>query len=148
MSIANRLKKFSNARYSMLIIIILAVAVGYASTHAYATRVTQKKSNCVDSCVSIQKEGFSQSELAVKVGSYVEFRSADGRSHNLALGQGTEKDARVHESDQPTSHDHVGGTESGDFGADEAWRVQFKKAGTYIIHDHLHPELNILVVAY
>jgi plastocyanin len=153
MSKLNFFKRIAATKYLVLGIAVMAVVAGYVGTHAYATKQAGKRSNCSDTCVSIRPDGFSQSELAVKVGTFVEFRSADGRTHNLALGEGTEHDSSDNHTEPAQAsvdhpHDHVSGTESGEFGADEAWKVQFKKAGTYVIHDHLHPELNILVVVY
>ena len=146
------LKRFSQAKYLVAGVAVLALGIGYTSARTYATKPTQKRSSCSDTCVSIRADGFSQTELSIKVGTFVEFRSADGRTHDLALGGGTEHITSAHtELEQTTSnhpHDHIEGTDSGEFGADEAWKVQFKKAGTYVIHDHLHPELNILVIAY
>lgn len=150
------LGKLHSSKYLLVALTFLAIGVGFTGAHAYASRSVVKRSNCVDICVSILKDGFSQSELAVKVGSTVEFRSADGASHNLALGDGDSHSGNKsledeHEDEagsEDHSHEHVNGTESGVFGADEAWRVQFKEPGTFIIHDHLNPETSILVVAY
>lgn len=74
--------------------------------------------------------------ITVKVGETVQFNSADGKKHDISIGQGG------HE------HEHTSAYQSGEFGADEAWRVQFKEPGTYSFHDHYNPEINILVVAY
>ncbi len=46
------------------------------------------------------------------------------------------------------SHKHTGTYISGDFKADEAWKVQFKEAGTFDFHDHYRPELHVTVVVY
>ncbi len=145
--------KLGSAKYLLLAISIVAIGASYTVAHTYASKPAHKQTSCASNCVLITNNGFAKSELAVKVGDFVEFRSADGKSHNLALGEGNEHSSSTSQpaqtdSDTEHSHDHVQGTESGTFGADEAWKVQFKKAGTYIIHDHLNPELNILVIAY
>jgi plastocyanin len=74
--------------------------------------------------------------VTVKVGQTVQFNSADGKSHDIASGPGG------HE------HEHTAGIRSGKFSADEGWKVTFSKPGTYYFHDHLNPEISILVVAY
>ncbi len=43
---------------------------------------------------------------------------------------------------------NMGKFESGDFGANEAWKVQFKDEGTFQFHDHLNPKISVLMVAY
>ena len=89
-----------------------------------------------DMCVSLQQDGALPGEIAVQAGSVVQFNSADGKSHNLSLGKGGD------------GHDHAGPFHSGEFAADEAWKVQFKEDGTYYFHDHLNPDINVLVVVY
>ena len=159
-----KLKSIVTSRVKILLVAIsaLALGAGYYGAHALASRpssVASGDKTCNGTCVYIKSDGFSQDEIAVKVDQSIEFRTADGQSHNLALGSGTEAhesaghdDAEVdhHDGDEETgsTHDHVVGTDSGVFGPDEAWRVQFKKPGTFVIHDHMHPDLSILVVAY
>lgn len=140
------------------LIAVIALTIGYVGSSAYAKRNIAPAVACQDVCISILKDGFSKSEVAVKVGTFIEFVEADGQMHNLALGSGIEAhgDTSGHEEDvshttnekHNDEHEHVSGTESGEFGKGEAWRVQFKQKGTYIVHDHLHPESSILVVAY
>lgn len=146
-------QKLRSYKLIAVVVLLLAMGIGYKGARLYADR-SSKASTCTDTCVYINRDGFSQTELAIAVGNYVEFRSADGESHNLALGEGSEhsddEHIDTHNDHELTehAHDHVAGTESGVFKADEAWKVQFKQPGTYVIHDHLHPELSILVVAY
>ena len=147
------IKNFTANKYILPGFVIIAGIIGYTSMHAYAAKPAGQPSMCSETCVSITHNGFSQSEIAIKVGEYIEFKSADGGTHDLALGEGAEHGAHDehtsagHTEDEYT-HDHIEGTNSGEFGPDEAWKVQFKKAGSYIIHDHMNPESTILVVAY
>lgn len=87
-------------------------------------------------CVELTADGASPDTLAVLAGGYVQFNSADGKKHSLSLGKGGDE------------HSHSGPFSSGDFSADEAWKVQFKEPGTYHFHDHYNPELNVLIVVY
>ncbi len=87
-------------------------------------------------CVALKPEGAVPDTVTVIVGESVQFNSADGKTHSLSQGLGGEE------------HQHNGVYTSGDFAADEAWRVQFKQPGTFKFHDHYNPAVNILVVAY
>lgn len=91
---------------------------------------------CDGTCVALRADAAVPDTITVKTGEYVQFNSADGRPHSLSLGLGGKE------------HNHKGPFSSGEFQADEAWRVQFKEAGTYTFHDHLNPNINVLVVAY
>ena len=166
------LKRFTTLPVMILGLAAVSLLAGFVSVSALNQPNVAQASQCeVTTCIDIREDGFSQAELAVKAGSTVEFRSADGGSHNLALGRGTDHAAHsepaaktdhedashgddhhsedaAHDHGDATPHDHVAGTESGEFGANEAWRVQFKEPGTYLIHDHLNPDFTILVVVY
>ena len=142
-------------RLTIPLIGVIALVIGFAVTLYVARPDTARLSPCEAPCIAIRDDGFSQSELAVEVNTEVEFRTMDGKNHNLALGNGSEHKAdNTHEStDSSTNgdhrdHDHINGTESGVFGADESWKVRFKKPGTFIVHDHNNPGFSILVVAY
>lgn len=104
---------------------------------------TVKAANCQGICVAIKEIGMEPNSITVKVGEYVQFNTADGKKHNISLGKGA-GDA----TSQNAPHEHQGDYSSGEFGAGEAWRVQFKKAGTFRLHDDNNPKDNILVVVY
>lgn len=104
---------------------------GHGHEHASADHVG--KCNAV--CVYLEDKA-EPDTLTVKVGEYVQFNSNDGKKHSLSLGKGGEV------------HEHNGPFSSGEFKADEAWRVQFKEPGTYYFHDHFDPAINILLVVY
>lgn len=143
-------RRFPVVIIGVALVAVLAGFVGVSALTAKTPQASVAENTCGAHCVEILPSGFSKTELAVTVGSTVEFRSADGRSHNLALGRGSEhSDGKEHaDSSAPAHHDHVSGTESGVFGPDEAWRVQFKQVGSYLIHDHANPDFTILVVVY
>lgn len=90
--------------------------------------------------VSLLKDRIEPNTVLVKQGEFVQFNSKDGKSHHLSPGKGKASN---------DGHEHAGmGLESGVFGSDEAYRVQFKKPGTYEFHDHNNPKLRVTVVAY
>jgi plastocyanin len=140
--------KFFNLNSNNLLIIvvgIVGIGIGFIGVKRIDAKPSQ--SNCPDICVYLKPEGMQPDELAVKVGEYVQFKSADGKKHNIAEGDGA--DNQLHEGHHDAdNHDHVGGYVSGEFDADEAWRVQFKKPGIYKLHDHYNPNQKILIVVY
>ena len=86
--------------------------------------------------VDLLESKASPDQVTIIAGGVIQFNAKDGNSHRLALGEGG------------SEHEHTSTTDSGIFNADEGWRVRFDKPGTYFIHDHLNPNINILVVAY
>jgi len=123
---------------TMLLIGLTAGLVGFAGVRALTNKPAATQ--CQGICVALREDGMYPNELAVKRGELVQFNSADGQSHNISEGDGAHGDDHAHE--------HVGDYLSGEFGPDEAWRVQFNKAGTYKLHDHYNPKQSILVVVY
>lgn len=118
--------------------LVLSLTLGFFLSFSLANRssITSKTDNCSDVCVKLLTEGASPDSVAIEVGQFIQFNSEDGNSHNLSLGKGGH------------DHEHSGDYYSGEFGADEGWRVQFKEEGTYFFHDHLNPNINVLVVVY
>lgn len=116
--------------------VLISFGVVYGISNMNKDSQVVSRANCTGTCVALLKDKASPDTIAVTVGSYVQFNSADGQSHRLSLGQGGEE------------HQHTGKFSSGDFKGDEAWRVQFNKEGTYNFHDHYNPKLNIIVVVY
>jgi plastocyanin len=135
-----------NSKLLLLLLITIGGMIGFFGVRAIGQSSKNLSAvDCKGTCVYLQKNGMQPNELAIKVGEYVQFNSADGKKHNLAEGDGAQNHAGNHDTDH---HDHVGGLVSGEFGADEAWRVQFKKTGTYRLHDHYNPHQTILIVVY
>ncbi len=90
--------------------------------------------------VALTDKGADPADLLITVGEYVEFDSKDGKVHDIAIGAG---------DGDGEHHDHTAtGLESGDFKADEGYRVQFNKIGSYYFHDHRRPSLTISVAVY
>ena len=144
--------KLFNYRSLLLIALIFGV-VGFAGAFTLAngkqkdggnhSRVSdtvhsadKKTTANTDLHVNLKSDRAVPDTLTVPVGKTVQFNSKDGKKHNLSLGLGGEE------------HEHAGPFHSGEFGADEAWRATFTKAGTYSFHDHNNPKINILIVAY
>lgn len=133
-------KRPINQNLLLVVAVIAAVLIGFGATYFFAkankdTGVRQV--SCTDTCVNLLGDKASPNTLAVTVGSYVSFNSADGKSHDLTLGD-------------PSTHGHSnpGSFESGEFKSDESFRVQFKEEGTYTFTDKLNPKTTIVVVVY
>ncbi len=111
--------------------------------------------------VDLYESSVSEDTIILKVGQTVQVNNKSDFDRELSLGSGNaghdEKQpepSEVSESDahdkeeSKHSHDHTDGFSSGLFGPDEAWRGTFQEPGTYFLHDHANPEVNILVVVY
>lgn len=142
-----RLSKYfaRNTVLTMAIVGITAGALSFGVIRSFANDKTSVN-NCQVICVSLRPDGMYPDELAVKRGQIVQFNSADGQYHNISEGDGAHGSDHAHDSNHP--HEHVGDYLSGEFGPDEAWKVQFNKVGTYKLHDHYNPKQSILVVVY
>ena len=128
---------FKNPTLVLVIGFILAGAIGYGAVTALSSRNSAPTcSHKQDVCVGLYQDKASPDTITVKTGGYVQFNSADKKSHELALGEGGKE------------HHHQGKFESGTFNAGEAWRVQFTQDGSFYFHDHFNPKVNILVVVY
>ncbi len=90
--------------------------------------------------ISLQVTKASPDIVRLPIGDYAQFNSRDNKSHDIAQGQGNGYGA-THEHDES-------GIESGKFGPDEAYKIQFKKVGIYDFHDHLHPEIHVTIIAF
>lgn len=132
-------KQQSNLKSTLIVIFAVAVITGFAliySVSSGSNKAIYSQSDCKSTCVALQQDMAMPDTVAVPVGSYVQFNSADGKSHNLSFGQGGEE------------HGHSGKFYSGEFKSDEAWRVQFNDEGSFVFHDHLNPKISVLVVVY
>lgn len=101
--------------------------------------------NCDGTCVLLQAEGANPDIVTVTAGSFVEFKSADGKQHNLSLVEHGHGDSGG--DHQAGAHEDAG-YRSGDFQADEAWRVQFKRDGAFTFVDKYNPKIHVNVVVY
>ena len=126
-------------RSSMLLVgIFLAVAAVTAIATAYVVSNNNQPLASTDKAyqVSLLSDHADPDTITIKAGETVQFNSKDGKTHSLSLGEGG------HE------HQHTGPFNSGEFGADESWRATFNEPGTFFLHDHDNPDINILVVSY
>ncbi len=120
--------------------VVVAALIGFGVVFSLSQKDTSSSQaqaqECKDTCVELHEDKATPDTITVTVGSYVQFNSADGKSHSLSLGNGGEE------------HSHTGKFSSGEFKADEGWRVQFNEEGSFVFHDHLNPKISILVVVY
>lgn len=133
-------KLAANQKVMIAVLVLAAGLVGFGVTYAVSSNRQGSKvvtPNCSGVCVNLLGKKASPDTLAITKGTYVTFNSADGGSHELTLG-----DPGEHGHSNPES------LESGVFGADEAFRVQFKEDGTYRFTDKKNPEVTIIVVVY
>lgn len=131
------LRSFTKAQIAIFAAaLFISFGIAYAVTTRDKDVVNALQAPCKDTCVALTENGASPNSIAIATGSYVQFNSADGKSHNLSIGEGG------HE------HEHTGKFYSGEFQADEAWRVQFNDEGTFKFHDHFNPNINVIVVVY
>lgn len=87
-------------------------------------------------CVALGKDGAKPNEISVPLGGFVQFNSADGKKHQMSIGSGGH------------DHSHQTSFNSPTIGADEGWRVQFNNPGSFYMHDHTNPDINVLIVVY
>lgn len=130
--------RLTGSRLALAGVFMLVALAGFTATFAMSkgSSAVTSTTKCQGTCVALQADGAKPDTITVTPGSYVQFNSADGKEHSLSLGDGG------------SEHEHKGSFSSGDFKADEAWRVQFKDEGSYIFHDHYNPDINVLVVVY
>lgn len=140
---------FARMPLVILIIAVTAAASGFFAVQAIAARGSSASQSCdVAVCVALTEQGMDPDTITLKKGEFVQFNAADGKTHNLAFGSGADSAAHHDSAESGAPHEHAGDTVSGDFESDEAWRAQFNQVGTYRLHDHYNPELEIIVVVY
>lgn len=141
-------KSLSNMFVLLPVLAVVSGLLAFSVVTAFSADKQASGGSCKGICVALTPDGMNPNELAVRAGEYVQFYSADGKQHNISLGEGAGGSEDHGHGAHEGKHEHTAGYASGDFGADEAWRVQFKEPGTYQLHDHYNPKLNILVVVY
>lgn len=130
--------RLSRKQLSLLAVIALTAGfMGFFGMRATLGQTATATKSCdLAKCVQLTESGAIPDILTIEVGTVVIFNSADGKKHSLSLGEGGE------------DHVHSGPFSSGDFEADEAWKVEFKEQGTFEFHDHYNPKLSVLVVVF
>lgn len=140
MEYLNSIKKSKKQILAFVGLALLAGVISFSLAKNQTTKNTQNSvatgaNNVVQ--VSLLNDHADPDSLSIKVGQTVQFNSKDKHSHFLTSGEGG------------SDHQHdKGGFESGEFGADQAWKATFNKKGTYTVHDHNYPSINVLVVVY
>ena len=86
--------------------------------------------------VDIKRDNNQPIDLIIKKGEYVQFNSKDGGEHQIVQG---EHDGGEHAT---------GSIDSGVFGAEEAYLLQFKKVGKYEFHDNFDADYKITMLVY
>jgi plastocyanin len=134
-----RLGNILTARLVLIVVVCMAFGI-IAGSHVASGRASRPAADCPGVCVDLKEDQASPDAISVPVGTQVQFNARDDRTRNLGLGKG----GHAHHSD----HEHIGDFTSGDFGAGEAWKVEFKEVGVYEFHDHYQPDVRITVVVY
>ncbi len=124
-----------------VIFVVMGLAgfgVALAMNHKNNKSAGTKQSNCPqdETCISLLGKTATPDIVTIHPGTFVRFNSADGGKHSIAL-----QHAAVQHNDDSEFH-------SGEFAKDEAYRLQFKKDGTYTFRDELNPGLEINVIVY
>lgn len=134
-----RARQFVRTNSLQVAVGAIALVASFAGLYALSSSQNSTISSLrceVEACIALSKDQTEPQVITVTVGSFVQFNSADGNKHNVAL---------VHSGVQ---HEDEERYESGDFTADEAWKVQFKKDGTYTFADRYNKDIEVSVVVY
>ena len=126
----------------LIIVVTVALLCGFGAAFVLTSRPNSNKavaSNSTPVQVDLKDDMATPSQVTIPVGQTVQFNTKDDLAHEMSLGEG---------NGDSHHHEHEGDYSSGEFGKGEAWKVNFKKAGTFTFHDHKHPNINVLVVAY
>lgn len=133
---------FKNRKNTIVLTLVVGLfaVTGFGTSYVLTQHQSVKASTSLEPIsVDLANDQANPSNLAIKVGQIVRFNTKDNQTHDIAFGEG---------NGDGHAHEHSSSYESGQFGSGQAWQVQFKKAGTFTLHDHLHPNINIVVVAY
>lgn len=136
----NRFGSFLKSKWMLIGFAWIVAVIGFIGASfvgAISTNNDIRQSKCdAAACISLSRQSSQPEVITVTSGSYVNFNSADDQKHNIAL---------THSGIQ---HEDKNRYESGDFNADEAWKVQFKKDGVYTFEDKYNENAEITVIVY
>lgn len=123
-------------RFQLLAVVGISILIGFlfGSNRTQAPQLSV--SGIPDYYVRLEKDGAHPGRLAISLGEMIEFDSHDGSYHNIVQVTDPDPNAYVHAAS---------GYESGVFAPDEGYQATFTKPGSYIFHDHLHPNIVIYV---
>lgn len=127
------------SRLALVIIALVFGVVGFGVSVGIAKSHTSKPAATVTE-IQLLKDRAEPTAITVKVGETVQFNAKDGRTHDIARGSGGL--AGVHTATSDT------GPSSGQFGADEGYRLTMKEAGTFDFYDKLDPRLSVTIIVY
>lgn len=142
--------KKSPYRIAGVIGLILFIAFAYEIYINWPASYVPPKEETGVHQVLIKNNRAEPDELSVPVGEYLQINSADGHSHVIEYGRGTGKGDDKMEvlGVAMNMGSSTAMLRSGEFGADEAFRVQIKTAGTFFFRDSKNPKIDIQVVGY
>ena len=131
------MSKFSRKQIILFAsILVVSAGLGFVIIHLTAPKVRNDGTHTVE----LGANGAVPTAIAIVKGSYVEFDTKDGRSHNIYEGGG-----HNHSDNSAASS---AGPESGVFGPGSGYRVTFSQLGTYQFRDHLHDNIAVTVIVY
>lgn len=130
--------------FIMTAIIIAAASISFGLTYSKQPNTVAATGNVVQ--VDLLGDHAEPSVVSVEKGQYVQFNTKDNKRHDIGQGRG---ESVTHPTHSDVGHEHAfEAKQSGVFGGDEAYKVQFKETGTFTFHDHLNPTISIVVVVY
>lgn len=136
----------ADRRVYLTLVIVASLAVSFGVSYFLTMRIRPSvgHATCQNGmqCVGLYSDAAEPSAITVAVGQTVQFNSADGKKHNLAIGgEGTQG----HGSHSQATLEEF---QSGDFGGDEAWQATFSKTGTYDFRDKYNDRIKATVIVY
>ncbi len=134
------LKKYIQKPSSLIVAVIVVMGlVGFGIAFGLSLKNHKAAGSACprgETCIRLLGKTASPDVITIQPGTFVRFNSADGGKHSIAL-----EHAAVQHFDNSEFH-------SGEFAKDEAWRIQFKRTGTYTFRDELNPDVEINVIVY
>lgn len=130
--------------FIMTAIAIVAASVSFGVTYSGRPQTVAATGDVIQ--VELSGNHANPAVVSVEKGQYVQFNAKDGKMHDIGQGRG---ESVTHPTHSDVGHEHVyEAKQSGVFGGDEAYKLQFKETGTFTFHDHLNPTISIVVVVY
>lgn len=148
-----------------------AVITGFLTARNESGQAQSESNSSTVTSIDLFESSVSKDTIVLEVGQTVQVNNKSSYLRELSLGSGNaghapenseeaqedyleERESDTHEDkshkqeESKHAHDHTDGFSSRLFGPDEAWKATFQEPGTYFLHDHANPEVNILVVVY
>ena len=148
-----------------------AVITGFLTARNESGQAQSESNSSTVTSIDLFESSVSKDTIVLEVGQTMQVNNKSSYLRELSLGSGnaghapenseeaqedyleegesdTHEDKSHKQEESKHAHDHTDGFSSGLFGPDEAWKATFQEPGTYFLHDHTNPEVNILVVVY